>query len=155
MTKQYRSSILPRFTPLLPPLTILLVSLWTSYIFQSQGEADAHAPLFFGLGLAIIWRLRKPRLFNRLTRWIYLIALSVFIAERSLPHSVWVKQEWVEAEYTKSLLICSISLYLIGILTWLIDRGQHAQHSLFDTSHKSNIAVESISTSPEDSSSEQ
>lgn len=110
----------------IPSALILFVSAWTALLFQSQGEADVHAPAFFGLGLAMCWRLRRPRFLNQMTRWIYLSVFSVFIIERSLPHPVWIQRQWVDVASSKSLVLCGVSLYLIGVLTWFIDRRQRS-----------------------------
>ena len=113
--------------PLLPPFLIILVSIWTSFIFYEQGEADIQAPLFFGGGLAMIWRLKRSSPMNRIIRWVYLMTFSGFIIERSLPHAVKINAQWIDLEHSTSLLACGISLHLIGLIGWIIGRTQRSQ----------------------------
>ena len=107
--------------PFIPSIIALINALWASSLFHVQGEADAHAPLFLGLGIAIFWRLKQPNIINRAIRWSALMIFSIFMIERSLPHSAWKTPNWVDVAYSPSLLVCGFNIYLVGVISWFID----------------------------------
>ena len=73
-----------------PSITATLIGLTASYLFWSQGEADAYAPTLMGLGLALLWRLRTPYWWNAISRWLYLMLFALFLIERAPSHSVFI-----------------------------------------------------------------
>ena len=62
-----------------PSITAILIGATSSYLFWSQGEADAYAPLLMGLGLSLLWRLRNPYWWNAISRWLYLLLFALLI----------------------------------------------------------------------------
>lgn len=103
-----------------PSITASLTGLTASYLFWSQGEADAYAPTLMGLGLALLWRLRNPHWWNAISRWLYLIIFALFLIERAPSHSVFIEGNWVEVSLSPGLYLCGISCFFVGISAWLL-----------------------------------
>ena len=131
MTKSLSIDQIKKIRPLIPSVLALIYGLWASSIFHFQGEADAQAPVFFGLGIAIFWRLRRPGVINGIIRWSALVTFSIFTIERSLPHAVWRAPDWVDVAYSPSLFICGVTVHLVGLLSWFIDHALRQE----ETSH--------------------
>ena len=103
-----------------PSITAILIGATSSYLFWSQGEADAYAPLLMGLGLALLWRLRNPSWWNAISRWLYLILFALFLIERAPAHSVFIDESWIEVSLSPGLYLCGVSCLFVGISAWLI-----------------------------------
>ena len=103
-----------------PSITATLIGLTASYLFWSQGEADAYAPTLMGLGLALLWRLRTPYWWNAISRWLYLMLFALFLIERAPSHSVFIEGSWVEVSLSPGLYLCGASCLFVGISAWLI-----------------------------------
>ena len=104
-----------------PSVIALVIGFIATYLFYSQGEADAHAPLILGFGLAILWRLRTQYWWNAFGRWIYLCLFALFLIERAPAHPVFIQGQWLEVRLSPGLYLCAISLSLIGLSAWVID----------------------------------
>lgn len=105
-----------------PALIALIIGVTASYLFWSQGESDAHVPFVFSIGLAILWRLRKPKLINVISRWSYLIIFSVFLIERGNAHPVYLEDHWVDVHLSLGLYLCGGGSYLVALAAWSHDR---------------------------------
>ncbi len=122
-----------------PSITASLIGLMASYLFWSQGEADAHAPALMGLGLAILWRLRNEYWWNAISRWLYLALFALFLIERAPAHNVFIEGNWVEVSLSPGLYLCGASSLLVGLSAWLI----HAQSDPSFSSSKQHNKAES------------
>lgn len=110
-----------------PSITAFLIGLTASYLFWSQGEADAYAPTLMGFGLALLWRLRSHKALNALIRWFYLILFAFFLIERAPAHPVFIEGAWLEVNVSPGLYICGFATLFIGFSAWLIDTAEKAQ----------------------------
>lgn len=97
-----------------PSLLLVLVSLEASALFWIRGEADFHAPLIFGLGLMLFWRMRRGVL-SLLLYWGGVISLSALLLERSGAHPVLDQHVWVHVETSPALIACALSLPMIAL----------------------------------------
>lgn len=106
-----------------PALISLILGGTSSYLFWSQGEADAFAPLFLGGGLALFWRDRKSSRRDALIRWSYLILFCVFLLERAGSHPVSIEGQWLMIPRSIGLYLCGFGSLLIPVAAWSNERA--------------------------------
>ena len=93
---------------LLPSTILLTATLTAGYIFWLQGEIDAYAPPLMGIGLWIFWRMDHGGLLRAITSSLYTTVLTLLIIDRARPHLIYLKERWVQTEFSPGLLLCAV-----------------------------------------------
>jgi hypothetical protein len=93
---------------LLPSTILLTATLTAGYIFWLQGEIDPYAPPMMGIGLWIFWRMDHGGVIRAVTSGLYTTTLTLLVIDRARPHLIYLKERWVQTEFSPGLLLCGV-----------------------------------------------
>ena len=117
-----RRTLLPQIrllqsnSALFSSLSVLIIGVTASLIFWGRGDADAHTPTLFSVGLALLWYSRRGAL-STLICCVYQALFALFLVERSSPHPILMADGWRDVGQSISLALCALALVALGLFS--------------------------------------